>query len=277
MLPAVAVNSSGVVGVSWYDRRDAAEETRQWAARFAYSLDGGETFSASTRVSDPPSSAGPSGYLPIMAHSTGGGQRRPRARGGNLRVEIGPQWIDYLCAADTAGMAAGADGTFHTLWVDHRTGIPQLWTSAVRVNGVVAVNGSPELAALTDLTQSVTVTFANTDYDPKERVVSLDVTVLNTSKKTIVVPLRLRVISLQSSSAVPEILGADNGMTGAGAVWDFSRDLPGGHLAPDQSAQPHRIRFRLKQLGAFRLDRRGGLGSLLSVETKALGKEEEKK
>jgi hypothetical protein len=277
MLPAVAVNSSGVVGVSWYDRRNAAEETRQWAARFAYSLDGGETFSRSTRVSDPASSAGPSGYLPIMAHSTGGGQRRPRVRGGNLRMEIGPQWIDYLCAADTAGMAVGADGTFHTLWVDHRTGIPQLWTSAVRVNGVAVVNGSPELAALADLTQSVSVTFANTDYDPKERVISLDVTVLNTSKKTILAPLRLRVISLQSSSAVPEILGADNGMTTAGAVWDFSRDIPGGSLGPGQSGEPHRIRFRLNELGAFRLDPRGGLGSLLSVETKALGKEEEKK
>lgn len=277
MLPAVAVNSSGVVGVSWYDRRDAAEDTRQWAARFAYSLDGGETFSASSRISDPSSSTATSGYLPIMAHSTGGGQRRPRARGGNLRMEIGPQWIDYLCAADTAGMAAGADGTFHTLWVDHRTGIPQLWTSAVRVNGVAALNGSPELAALTDLTQSVSVTFANTDYDPKDRVVSLDLTVLNTSQKAILAPLRLRVVSLQSSSAVPEILGADNGLTAAGALWDFSRDLPDGRLGPGQSAHPHRVRFRLRELGAFRLDPRGSLGSLISVETKALGKEEEKK
>jgi hypothetical protein len=174
-------------------------------------------------------------------------------------------------------MAAAADGTFHTLWVDHRTGIPQLWTSAVRVNGVAALNGSPELAALTDLTQSVAVTFANTDYDPKDRVVSLDVTVLNTSQKAILAPLRLRVVSLQSSSAVPEILGADNGLTAAGAVWDFSRDLPEGRLGPGQSAHPHRVRFRLRELAAFRLDPRGSLGSLLSVETKALGKEEEKK
>ena len=275
MLPAVAVSPAGVVGVSWYDRREATEESRQWAARFAFSLDGGETFSANTRVSDPASLVRPGEYLPIMAYSTGGGQVRPRARGGNIQMEIGPQWIDYLCAADTAGMAAGADGVFHTLWVDHRTGIPQLWTAAVRVDGKAAVNGSPELAALSDLTQSIAVQFSNTDYDPKERTVSLDVALMNTSQKTIVAPLKLRVLSLRSSSAVPEILAADNGLSGAGAVWDFTPQLLDGRLAPGQFSHARRVRFRLKELTAtFPLDVRGGLGNLISVETKVLGKEE---
>ena len=34
---------------------------------------------------------------------------------------------------DTAGLAAAADGTFHPLWVDHRTGTPQVWTATVTV------------------------------------------------------------------------------------------------------------------------------------------------
>ncbi len=276
MLPAVAVNPSGVVGVSWYDRREAVEESRQWAARFAYSLDGGETFSANIRVSDPAASGRPGGYLPIMAYSTGGGSHRPRGRGGNIELQIGPQWIDYLCAADTAGMAASADGTFHTLWVDHRTGVPQLWTAAVQVDGKATLNGSPELAALSDLTQSVAVSFSNTDYDPKERIVALDMALTNTSEKTILAPLELRVIALKSSSAVPVLLGADNGLSGAGAVWDFTSQLPDGRLAPGQSSRARRIRFRLDQLSAFKLDARGTLGNLISVETKALGKEETK-
>ena len=273
MLPGVAVNPSGVVGLYWYDRRDAVEDTRQWTARFAASLDGGETFTPSVPVSAPQKAIAGSAELPIMAHSTGGGHRRPRGRGGNIQMEIGPQWIDFLSAADTAGMAATSDGVFHPLWVDHRTGVPQLFTAAVRVDGTAAVNGSPELAALADLTQSIAVGFANTDYDFKERVVSLDVTLMNTSEKPIAAPLKLRVISLKSSVAVAEILDSENRLPGAGAVWDFTRNLPDGRLAPGQTSLPRRLRFRLEKLGPYRLDKRGGLGSLISVETKALGKE----
>jgi hypothetical protein len=158
--------------------------------------------------------------------------------------------------------------------VDHRTGVPQLWTAAVRVEGQALLNGSPDLATLADLTQSVAVDFANTDYDPKERIVSLDVLLTNTSEKAIAVPLKLRVISLKSSSAVPEILDGENRLPGAGAVWDFTPQLPEGRLAPGQSSRAKRVRFKLSQLGAFKLDKRGGLGSLISVETKVLGKEE---
>jgi len=273
MLPSVAVNRSGVVGVSWYDRRDASEETRQWAARFAASIDGGETFTRSVRVSDPQNGPRDPDYLPIMAHSLGGGHRRPRGRGGNIRLEIGPQWIDFLSAADTAGMAAGADGVFHPLWVDHRTGVPQLWTAAVRVDGVAAVNGSPELAALADATQQIAVDFANSDYDEKRKVVSLDVSLTNTSEKTLEAPLKLRVISIKSSVAVPEILDAENRLTGAGAVWDFSSAVPDGRLGPGKTSASRRLRFRIDSIGPFRLDRRSTLGSLISVETKVLAKE----
>ncbi|MGH9367820.1 MAG: sialidase family protein [Thermoanaerobaculia bacterium] len=274
MLPAVAVNPSGVLGISWSDRRDSADNVLGWAARFSASRDGGETFTPSVRLSDPVQGKRDEPYIPIMAHSEGGGHRRPRGRGGNIRMEIGPQWIDFLCAADTAGIAAGADGAFHPLWVDHRTGVPQLWTAAVRVEGEALLNGSPDLAELADLTQSVAVDFANTDYDAKERIVSLDVVLTNTSEKAISVPLKLRVISLKSSSAVPEILDGENRLPDAGAVWDFTPQLPEGRLAPGQSSRARRVRFKLSQLGAFKLDKRGGLGSLVSVETKVLGKEE---
>jgi hypothetical protein len=34
---------------------------------------------------------------------------------------------------DTAGLAAGTDGVFHALWIDTRTGVPQVWTAGVTV------------------------------------------------------------------------------------------------------------------------------------------------
>ena len=273
MLPAVAVNKAGIVGVAWSDRRDAAQDTRQWTARFAASFDGGVTFSPNVALSPDGSAAPTSGYMPIMAHASGGGHRRPRARGGNIQLDIGPQWIDYLTPADTAGIAAGSDGTFHTIWVDHRTGIPQVWTSAVRVDGKGQLHGSAELAALADVTQSITVDFANTEYDPATRTVALDVSLTNTSKVPIAAPLKLRVVWLTSSSAVAEILDAEGGATRAGAVWDFTGQLSNGRLAPGATSKPKRLRFRLDELGDFRLDPRGGFGSLLSIEAQAFGKE----
>jgi hypothetical protein len=274
MLPAVAVNPSGVVGVYWYDRRDASDNVRGWSARFAASLDGGETFTPSVRLSEPLQTPAEWRYVPIMAHSNGGGHRRSRARGGNIQMEIGPQWIDFLTPADTAGIAAGADGAFHPLWADSRTGVPQLWTAAIRVDGAAAINGSSELAALDDKTQNVAVDFADTGYDPATRTVSLEARLTNTSEKPILAPIKLRVLSLKSSSAVPEILDAENRLPGPGAVWDFTSLIKDGRLAPGETSRPKRLRFRLNQLAPFQLDKHGRMGSLISVETKVLAKSE---
>jgi hypothetical protein len=171
-------------------------------------------------------------------------------------------------------MAAGADGAFHPLWVDSRSGIPQLYTAAVRVDGEARPNGSPDLAAMKDLTQSLAVDFANTDYDPKTRTVSLDASLTNTSDKPIAAPLKVRVISLACPVAVASVLDASNGLAGAGAVWDFSAEVPGGRLAPGATSRAKRLRFRLEEIGPFDLDRRGYLGNLISVEAKAFGKED---
>ncbi len=272
LLPAVAVNPAGIVAVSWSDRRDSADNVRGWHARFTASLDGGQTFLPSVALSPSPQTQ-PNESLPIMAFASGGGHHRPRARGGNIRMDIGPQWIDFLCAADTAGMAAGSDGAFHPLWIDHRTGVPQMWTASVRVDGRVAKNGSSDLDALSDVTQSIAIDYANTGYDPKQRIVSLDATLVNTSANTLEAPLKVRVLALGSSAAVPEILGSANGLSGAGAVWDFSGALPGGRLGPGQASAPLRLRFRLDAIGSFQFDKRRPLGSLLTVDAKVFGRE----
>jgi hypothetical protein len=169
-------------------------------------------------------------------------------------------------------MAATADGGFHPVWVDNRTGVPQVWTAAVRVDGEARVNGSAELSALADVTQSVAVEFANTDFDPVQRVVSLDAALTNTSDTPILGPVKVRVIALRSGSAVPEVLDADNRAAGAGAVWDFSALLTKGRLAPGETSRPRRLRFRLNDLAPFKLDARLRLDSLISVEAKVLGK-----
>ena len=98
-MPAIAVNGGGVVGVSWYDRRDAPDNLG-YCVRFAASLDGGKTWLPSVRVS-------------TAAHVDDGDSRKN--------------------SGDTAGLAADADGVFHPVWIDNRTGIPQVWTATVKV------------------------------------------------------------------------------------------------------------------------------------------------
>ncbi len=102
-MPAVAVNRDGVVGVSWYDRRDNTDN-QGYTVRFAASLDGGQSWIRSARVST----------------------------GMNARSEQN-QSLFIITGGDTAGLAAGVDGRFHALWIDNRTGTQQVWTAAITV------------------------------------------------------------------------------------------------------------------------------------------------
>ena len=101
-MPAVAVNNRGIVGVSWYDRRDAPDNIG-YSVRFAASLDGGKTWLPSVKVS-------------TAAHTDRGDTRKN--------------------SGDTAGLAAAADGTFHPVWIDNRTSVPQMWTTTITVRNV---------------------------------------------------------------------------------------------------------------------------------------------
>jgi hypothetical protein len=101
-MPTVAVNKEGIVGVLWYDRRDNPNN-RDYYARFSASLDGGATWLKSVRVSS--------------------AANEPGKKGGSVTN------------GDTSGLAASADGRFHALWIDNRSGTPQAWTAPITVAG----------------------------------------------------------------------------------------------------------------------------------------------
>jgi hypothetical protein len=98
-MPVVAVNRKGVVGVSWYDRRNNPDNLGYYV-RFAASLDGGKSWLPSVRVSS-----------------------AAQVSDDDTRKNSG----------DTAGLTADAEGVFHPVWIDNRTGIPQVWTTSVKV------------------------------------------------------------------------------------------------------------------------------------------------
>lgn len=75
--------------------------------RFSASLDGGETWLPSVRVSTDANLVNPA-------------EKETRFNGG-----------------DTAGLTADADGVFHACWIDNRAGVHQMWTTTVAVRGAV--------------------------------------------------------------------------------------------------------------------------------------------
>jgi len=102
-MPMIAVNRKGIVGISWYDRRDNPDNLG-YCPRFRASLDGGRTWLPSIRVST----------------------------SANL---VNDEKETRFNSGDTTGLTADASGIFHPLWIDNRSGVHQMWTTTVTVPG----------------------------------------------------------------------------------------------------------------------------------------------
>lgn len=235
-MPVVAANHHGVVGVMWYDRRNSRNNIG-WSIRFAASLDGGETFLPSVPVSSEPNVYDDETELPVMAVVRSGGGETPE-----IGVDLQLSFFHYN-AGDTAGMAADAAGIFHPLWVDNRTGITQVWTAPVRVTGRAIRNGSSALAGLRDISADVELELFNARADRSTNEILVDARVENTSSSSIDGPLAIRVTGVSSPITSVRVLGADNEVEDAGAVWRFH---PANRLLePGEQTLPRTLRFKL--------------------------------
>ncbi len=244
-MPAIAVNSSGVVGVIWYDRRDNPDDLGYFV-RFSASLDGGETFQPSVRVSEAPASFAESNWR-LSQYITGGGHPDPDTASsifrGSLMVDTWP--------GHTVGMTAAADGKFFPFWVDNRTGVGQIWTAPVSVAGRAYRNGSAELDSWTDVTAKLSLQFANRNFDSKTKTVAVDAYLLNTSNEALQGPFRLRFVSLRSrTGAVTMGDGRDNG-SGSGVVIAWPA-LPAEGLKPHSSSGPEHLEFHVPGLSELK-------------------------
>lgn len=255
----VAVNKDGVVGVMWYDRRDNPDNLG-WTVRFRASTDGGETFGPSVKVSENPYDPSRTEPMPLMALRDLSGEES--------WTQFGVHWFHFQ-GGDTAGLVADAGGVFHALWVGNSTGVPQLWTAPISVDGVARQNGSAALSKLQDVSKDVRPRFLRRRFTPATGTIEADLELVNTSGDTITAPLLVRVLDLTSEAGVAAIIGADAGGSGEGAVWDFSSRVEGGRLAPGaRTAQLH-VRIRVSDAGPLR----AGLSpvtNLVFVTTKVL-------
>lgn len=256
-MPLVAVNDNGVVGVAWYDRRGFAHNFGFYV-RFAASFDGGQTFTPSVRVSQQPYAFSARTLLPIDAWG--------RIQDGELSLDIGPS--SYLPAAgDTAGLTVSADGVFHPFWIDNRTGLPQIWTARVSVNGAAVRNGAPELSALDDVTAKLAITLSNVQYDQPARRVTATVTLKNTSSQSVKGPIKLRALEVKCGQGTAVILNADNGLKGAGAIWQIADTLE-----PGASSAPRVLHFEVVDPLAFSVMRLRYDQGLVNLRAKVYGR-----
>src|ERR1051325_1170341 len=116
VMPTLAVNRDGVVGLMWYDYTDQSNP-RGYHVRFAASLDGGETWLAPVDLSSASATVGKPGERWALG----------------IRGERSIARRIWVTGGHTAGLAADANGAFHGLWVDNRSGIAQVWTAPARV------------------------------------------------------------------------------------------------------------------------------------------------
>lgn len=237
-MPNVAVNRDGVVGVMWYDRR-AHGDNIGWDVRFAASHDGGRTFSPSVKVASQGMTFGTATrYGTLRASAT-----RPKAAdGGGVTLDVGLNNFTFL-GGDTAGLIADAAGVFHPVWVDNRTGIPQVWTAPVTVAAAVAK------VAGADVSDKLIIDVVKAAFDRGTGELAVDVRLRNTSEAAVRGPFTVHV--RKATSDIGEVRGVID--TAA-----FADTL----LAPGASSATQSWRFTLADLQPFRSGNRYRLGLL---------------
>lgn len=235
----VAVNREGIVGVSWLDRRDYADNLG-WALRFRASFDGGETFLPSQKVPDADYEPARGDRVPLF-----GGSDSVRSTNS---LSIG--WFTFH-GGHTMGLTADANGRFHPLWVANPTGTPQLWTTHITVNGKAIKNGSPELAKLNDASKLVHLEFLDRYYNLKTHSLDFDLRLRNESQSRIAGPIKVRVLDAGSyvGTVTIQVGGAESSVEGA--VWDFTPLVRGGVLQPGDVSKPMPLRLTVQGIDPF--------------------------
>jgi hypothetical protein len=262
-MPTIAVNRDGIVGIIWYDRRDHSDNLG-YDIRFSASLDGGESFLPSVQVSPGGGSALQTKSLLLR------GPWHPYAKpDGRVRAKF--EWnYGGDNGGDTAGLTCDSDGVFHPVWIDRRFGLPQASTTRITVKGNAMPNGGNGLESLHDVSSKAEVRFSLAKVDLTANLVTVGASLVNTSSSSISGRLVLRVLSLSSSQGPIDAENSDNGLSGAGAIWEFhpssTNSLEVGGLTA-----PRQLRFKLRR-APFRPPPLSRIQpSFLEIEAKILG------
>jgi hypothetical protein len=235
-MPTVAVNHDGVIAVMWHDRRDNPDNLG-WDIRMTASTDGGKTFIAPVKVSEKGMSFGKTARWTALRATVS----KPKdSLTTPLTLDVTLNTFTYL-GGDTNGLVADASGVFHPVWVDNRTGVPQIWTAGVRVLTPAQVGN--------DISGKVTVDVTDAAFDPSTGMLNVTAVLHNTSSEVLRGPFTARVMNLDSDLGSPDAVSND---------WVF----PETSLTPGAVSQPRTWRFVLDDPRPYRNGNRYRLGLL---------------
>lgn len=238
----VAVNKFGVVGVMWLDRRDYADDLG-WSVRFRASLDGGETFLPSSKVSKADYEPGRDGPVPLFGDGDWGFKTQST---NSLTIP----WFAFH-GGHTMGFAADAEGGFHPLWIANPAGIPQVWTTNITVEGHAIKNGSPSLAKLKNANKQVRLEFLDRYYNVKTHVLDFDLRLENVSRAPIRGPLKVRVLNAGSYIGQVTVDSSGTEKSVEGTVWNFTPLLQGNMLRPGEVTKPIHVHLSVRGIDPF--------------------------
>jgi len=148
-------------------------------------------------------------------------------------------------AGDYAGLAADAGGTFHAFWIDNRTGLAQIWSAPIVVDGKAVRNGDVTLSEMKDVSSDVDLKIVSTSYDRASNTVTLGVRLKNSSRKSIRGPVKLRLVNISSTIGSPSAANADNHLAQPGAIWDLSSFLKDNTLKLDETSPVKQLIFHV--------------------------------
>jgi hypothetical protein len=266
MVPAIAVNKDGAVGLLWMER--FALPT--W--RFSVSLDGGTTFLPSvpvyaTYARDEPLRTGWFNYY-ATAQDHPSQIDSPDQAG--IRPSRKPGFTLYTQFDQESALTATTDGVFHAMWITRDDGA--LWTARIHVDGNTATEPRPSIEGLTDVSKSVRLEARNFHYDEVSARMSVDVVLVNTSlgvpdrqpwmearetfnmptsgssSRPLQAPLVLRVTSMYSDVGHLDLVNFDGVDSTGRPLVDWSKTLPSGGLAPGARSTARRLEFNVREL-----------------------------
>lgn len=266
----LAVNKYGVVGVGWYSRAESTDDL-SWTVRFRASLDGGVTWLPSVPVSTAAND------FAVPRNWTNDFQLYVGQRG-LIVIMAGYHAAQFFTGGDYSGMAADAEGDFHPIWSDDRTGVSQMWTARIHVSGVVhrargqrqeepyVLPKSVQTPPVPDFLRYRSLPAPDNDwdglprlsdvsdvrYDVRTRTFSFDVRLKNESGQPMLGPWGLYVEQAESSHGNVRLVNSDDDAPGPGASWIFHA-VNGELLKPGQLSRPRRIRVRLVHERPFRV------------------------
>lgn len=240
--PAIAVNDSGVVAVTWFDTRDAVDG-RSYRQFISASVDGGISWLPATPVSEQHGDPYGDGNVRHLVNTW-------RPQPDSLRISLISAASRWGHGGDYMGLAADAAGVFHPWWTDARTGTFQIMTASVRIE-TGAPSAVPEQNLVErDVTPSVEIVADPTRFE--DNIAVLPLRLRNIGDRPIHAPVILTIRGFGSGLAAelqehaPEVLNASNGLPGAGATFLFTNVLgTAGLLEPGQITGAVEMRLRI--------------------------------